>query len=129
MRIFAYIIISILAAGAGQLFLRAGAIESGQLISHKPWHIVRLIELIFNWKVIIGLMLWILSSLAYVAVLSQVELSFMYCLGSINYLIVPWASHWLFKEQIGPIRILGIAVIFMGVMITLYGKYIETSKF
>jgi drug/metabolite transporter (DMT)-like permease len=123
MRITAFIVISIVAAGSGHLLLRAGAMEYNGLIMQKTWHINEWAKLLLNIKVIAGLILWVLSSLAYLAILSRVELSFMYCLGSLNYLIVPLLSHWLFKESISPLRAVGMILIFVGVAISIYGKY------
>ena len=77
---------------------------------------------------IVGLILWTVSSLTYLAVLTQVELSFIYCLGSLNYLMVPLLSHWLFKESINSLRVVGMILIFAGVAISIYGKYSEYSN-
>jgi len=123
MRIIAFIVVSIVAAGSGHLLLRAGAMEYNGVIMHKTWHFHEWAKLLLNLKVIAGLILWVVSSLAYLAVLSRVELSFMYCLGSLNYLIVPLLSHWLFKESITPLRVVGMILVFVGVAISIYGKY------
>ena len=53
------------------------------------------------------------------------ELSFAYLLGSLNCIIVPLVGIWLFDEQLNRLRFLGIMVIFLGVLITLYSKYAE----
>lgn len=123
MRIIAFIVVSIVAAGSGHLLLRAGAMEYNGLIMQRTWHFHEWAKLLLNLKVIAGLILWVVSSLAYLAVLSRVELSFVYCLGSLNYLIVPLLSHWLFKESIAPLRVVGMILIFVGVAISIYGKY------
>lgn len=123
MRIIVFIVVSIVAAGSGHLLLRAGVLEYKGLIMQKIWHFHEWTNLLLNFKVIAGLILWVVSSLAYLAVLSRVELSFMYCLGSLNYLIVPLMSHWLFKESLTPLRVVGMILIFAGVAISIYGKY------
>ncbi len=128
MRIIAFIVVSIVAAGSGHLLLRAGAREYDGLIIQRTWHFYEWARLLINLKVIAGLILWVVSSLAYLAVLSRVELSFMYCLGSLNYLIVPLFSHWLFKESITPLRIVGMVLIFVGVAVSIYGKYSVSSN-
>jgi drug/metabolite transporter (DMT)-like permease len=128
MRITTFIVVSIVAAGSGHLLLRAGAMEYNGFIMQRTWHIHEWSKLLLNLKVIAGLILWVLSSLAYLAVLSRVELSFVYCLGSLNYLIVPLLSHWLFKESISPLRAVGMILIFVGVAISIYGKYSGCSN-
>ena len=123
MRIIAFIVISIMAAGSGQLLLRAGAMEYDGVIIQRTWHFHEWAKLLLNLKVIAGLILWTVSSLAYLAVLTRVELSFVYCLGSLNYLMVPLLSYWLFKESINPLRVFGMILIFVGVAMSIYGKY------
>lgn len=129
MRIIAFIVVSIVAAGLGHLLLRAGAAEYDGLIMQRAWNFHEWARLLLNLKVIAGLILWVVSSLAYLAVLSRVELSFVYCLGSINYLIVPLMSYWLLKESINPLRVVGMILIFFGVAISIYGKYSGYSNF
>jgi drug/metabolite transporter (DMT)-like permease len=128
MRIIVFIVVSIVAAGSGHLLLRAGAMEYDGLIMQRTWHFHEWAKLLLNLKVIVGLILWVVSSLAYLAVLSRVELSFVFCLGSLNYLIVPLLSHWLFKESLAPLRIVGMILIFVGVAVSIYGRYSEYSN-
>jgi uncharacterized membrane protein len=128
MRIITFIVISIIAAGSGQLLLRAGAMEHDSVITERTFDFHEWVKLLLNLKVIVGLVLWTVSSLAYLAVLTRAELSFVYCLGSLNYLIVPLMSHWLFKESMNPLRAVGMIFIFIGVAVSIYGKYSEYTS-
>jgi drug/metabolite transporter (DMT)-like permease len=128
MKMVAFIVVSIIAAGSGQLLLRAGAMENDSAILQRTLDFNEWTKLLLNLKVIAGLILWTVSSLAYLAVLTRAELSFVYCLGSLNYLIVPLLSYWLFKETISPLRAVGSIIIFVGVAVLIYGKYSEYAK-
>ena len=128
MKTSALIFVFVVATGCGHLFMRAGAMSSGRLAASNLWSAAGWLVLLLNWKVIVGLTLWVLSSFIYLLILSQVELSFVFCLGSLNYLFVPLISQWLFNEDMPPIRIAGMILIFTGVLITLYGKYIEAAR-
>lgn len=122
MKIIVFIAISIITAGSGQLLLRAGALENAHY-AKDLWNIQEWIKLLVNLKIILGLIFWSVSTLAYLVILSQAELSFVYCLGSLNYIIVPWLSHWLFKESISFLQVIGMILIFIGVALSIYGKY------
>ena len=51
----------------------------------------------------------------------------MSCLGSLNYVVVPVMSHWLFAEALSPVRVVGAAFIFAGVGLSLWGKARERA--
>ncbi|MBC2425350.1 SMR family transporter, partial [Clostridium beijerinckii] len=58
-----------------------------------------------------------LSFLLWIKVLSKVELSYAYPMVSLGYVLVMLFSYFIFKENITPLRILGIAFIILGVIL------------
>lgn len=122
MKILGLIALSVVAAGAGQLFLKAGTEASGEALSHDALSLAGWGAVLLDWKVLIGLALWGVSTLVYLLVLSRTQLSFAYCLGSINYILVPLASRWVFQENLSTTRLAGMGVIFLGVALTLWGR-------
>ena len=55
-------------------------------------------------------------------VLNRAPLSYVYVLGSLNYLVVPLLSRWLFGEQVSRLQTVGMVVIVAGVLLTLLGR-------
>jgi drug/metabolite transporter (DMT)-like permease len=116
------IALTIAAAGAGQLLLKAGATAAGGAVAHDALAGAGWARLLLDWRVVLGLSCWILSTLVYLVVLTRADLSLAYCLGSFNYVVVPVASRWLFGESLSAGRWAGIAIVFVGVAVTLWAE-------
>jgi drug/metabolite transporter (DMT)-like permease len=58
-----------------------------------------------------GVIFWLLA-------LSNYELSYVYPFASLSYIGIIIGSYFIFKERISALRVLGIAVIISGVLIT-----------
>lgn len=106
---------SILLAVAGQLLMKRGMMSFGafpvnQLIS-------RLIPIFLNPYVFMGFVLFGLSSIFWLVVLSRLPLSLVYPMVSVAYVVVAIASWYFFKENVSLVRWLGIAVIIVGVFL------------
>jgi len=56
-----------------------------------------------------------LSSFFWLVAISRVELSYAYPMISISYVLVVFLSWLIFKEEVGPVRWLGVAIIIFGV--------------
>jgi drug/metabolite transporter (DMT)-like permease len=117
----------VIAAGAGQLLMKAGALESGLLISKSWYSMLGWKALFSNWMILLGLIMWVLSTLIYLVVLTRTELSFAYCLGSLNYVLVPVLGQWIFNEWLSPLRIVGMIVIFMGVTLVVLARMADSA--
>ena len=120
MKLFVLIIVSVALSAAGQLLLRAGAKSVAPLSAASWWDVLAWATLLANHQVLAGLIAWGFSTLLWLIVLSQAELSYAYCLGSINYVLVPLAASWLFNEHLNVTRCIGMMFICVGVLITLY---------
>lgn len=125
MKILVLIIMSVIAACAGQLLMRCGTLQSGDMLAKYGLSIPGWKMLLSNGSILAGLGLWTISTLLYLVVLCRTDLSFAYCLGSLNYAIVPLASRWIFHESIPPLRVVSIAVIFTGVFLAFISKILE----
>jgi multidrug transporter EmrE-like cation transporter len=58
-----------------------------------------------------GVIFWLLA-------LSRWEISYVYPFASLGYVGIILGSYWLFKERLSLLRLVGIAVIILGVLIT-----------
>ena len=107
--------ISISLAVVGQLLMKKGMLVFGsfpatQLLS-------KLIPMFLNPYVFFGFAAFGLSSIFWLIVLSRLELSLVYPMVSIAYVLVAIASLIFFKENVTLIRWLGIAIIIAGVFL------------
>ena len=109
------IFISIGLAVMGQLFMKVGMsnYQMGEidLLNSIPVFL----KIMFRPLVFVGFVCFLASSFFWLLALSVVPLSFAYPMVSISYVLILFFSWFLFKEQVGPIRWLGAAIIIFGV--------------
>jgi drug/metabolite transporter (DMT)-like permease len=67
--------------------------------------------------VILGLVFYAVSAVIWLMVLSRTELSFAYPMVAMGYIMVFLISWWLFRDSINLIRIIGLVLIFVGVIL------------
>jgi len=106
---------SILLAVAGQLLMKKGMLLFGTFPVSQL--LTRLIPIFLNPFVFAGLACFGLSSVFWLVVLSRMELSLVYPMVSVAYIIVALASMILFKENVTLIRWMGIGAIIVGVIL------------
>ena len=107
--------VSISLAIAGQLLMKRGMMSFGtfpvsQLLAH-------LVPMFLNPWVFLGLFCFGLSSVFWLVVLSRMELSLVYPMVSVAYVIVALLSWYFFRENLTLVRWAGIAVIICGVVL------------
>jgi len=88
--------------------LDLGGIELKELLSKK------LFTTVFQKNVLTGLILYSISTLFWLVVLSKAELSFVYPLIALGYIVTAFLAKIIFNEVISPIRWLGILLIVAG---------------
>lgn len=98
----------------GQLSMKKGMNIIGN-IAVKDILSTRIFEILLQEYVFIGMVFYVLASLLWLVILSQEELSFVYPLISIGYIITAILSKFLFNESLSLFRFLGILLIFGGV--------------
>jgi multidrug transporter EmrE-like cation transporter len=122
------LVISIGLAIAGQLAMKAGmnrVTDKGNnpLQVSDLKHPVTLVKRIFKegpWA-IVGIMLYAISAVFWLVVLSRVPLSVAYPVVAVGYVIVVLYSRFVFNEQVKWIAWVGLAFIVIGVAITAQG--------
>ena len=107
------LVISIFLAVVGQLLMKQGMLQFGRFPITKL--LVNIIPMFLNPWVFIGLMAFGIGSVFWLAVLSRLPLSLAYPMVSLAYVVVAFASIFLFGEQVSLIRWIGILVICAGV--------------
>jgi uncharacterized membrane protein len=112
-----YILISVAAGGIGQIILKMGMKSMGPLTLTFAEFGSILWRMITNPYVVIGLGIYGLSTILWLVALSRFDLSFIYPFASLGYVIMLFASWQLFHEQISVMRLIGCAVVILGVIL------------
>jgi multidrug transporter EmrE-like cation transporter len=98
----------------GQLSMKKGMNTIGNIVV-KDVLSTRIFEILLQKYVFIGMIFYVLASFLWLVILSQEELSFVYPLISIGYIITAILSKLFFNESLTLFRLLGILLIFGGV--------------
>lgn len=112
--------ISVLLASAGQVFFKKGMnILGTQNIPCSLTGILgMLIHVVFSPMVFVGLLLYISSTLVWLLALSRTSLNFAYPFTALTFILVMLSSSLIFSEALPINRIIGVAVICFGVILT-----------
>jgi multidrug transporter EmrE-like cation transporter len=114
---FSLVMLGVLLNATAQLLLKAGTNSVGQF-SFSAENIVPV-----GWRlatephILGGLTCYVISVVVWIMALSRVEVSIAYPMLSVGYVINAIAAWYLFGEAVTPARLVGIAVIILGVFI------------
>jgi len=109
-RTIALILVTVAFSAMGQLLLKSGAQHLASL-----GRLEFLLAAVRNVQVLSGVAAWTASMLCWLYVLRAAPLSVAYGLTSLNYVLVPLASLYVFGEQIRRPQVVGMALIIMGI--------------
>ena len=110
--------VCILLGAAAQLALKFGVRK--KKVKFGKNLLVDLFRLVFNSFVILGLFLYGVSSIMWVAILSKLDLSYAYPLVSLNFVIIAIFSRIFLKEKVTKLRWLSIVIIMIGVILVTF---------
>lgn len=112
---FLLIFLSVALNCAGQVLMRKAMLDIGEVGSQPAAHTAMLmVSHAFLW---LALICYGVSVLVWMAVLSKVEVSYAFPLGSIGYVIVAVLGYMFLGEQVSPLRLVGIVIICIGVFV------------
>lgn len=115
-RVFVILAINIVSSVSGQLLLKMGMRNMGgfslEAITQDPLVVFRII---FNPFIFIGLVLYVINVFLWLDVISRADLSYVYPFLSLSYAAVVVASWLILGEQMSWTRIVGVAVVTVGV--------------
>jgi multidrug transporter EmrE-like cation transporter len=98
-----------------QFILKRAMVDLGEFHVVEGW-----MDYIFsmaNIEIIGGLLLYGVSIGFWLACLSKLDLSFAYTAATVQYVLVYWGGWYLFGEALSQERIVGLVVIFVGVVV------------
>ena len=109
------ILLSVLLNCAAQLLIRKGMLIEGEVgMQNMLSHVGSMLTNLWLW----GAMFCFLGSiLLWVVVLSRVEVSYAYVFNSIGYVVLTVCAYWLFDESMSIYKIVGMAVVILGLII------------
>ena len=110
-----YILISVVGGAIGQLLLKKGMNNLGEMTLTVNELGTALWRMATNPFVFFGLLIYVISVVFWLVALSRVDLSYAYPFASLSYIIMLIASWLLFNEHISLMRIIGTLVICAGV--------------
>ncbi|MEH1894345.1 MAG: EamA family transporter [Nostoc sp.] len=117
---FCLLLMSVLTSVVGQFFLKAGATKLGKVsVENAVSHIIRIITVP---ELIGGLAFYALGALAYILLLTRVNLSIAGPSISLVYVFSVLLGYFLFKEPIPITRIIGLSLIISGVILVVWKK-------
>ena len=112
---------SVISAVMGQVLFKKGVLVTGE-ITFKSSTIGELTKLIFNPLVFAGLILYVVSAMLWLIVLSKTTLSFAYPFTALTFGLVMLSSRVIFLENIPTLRYLGIVLICLGILLSSFAK-------
>lgn len=111
------ILMAVSCASCGQLFLKQGMLQVGD-IKLSLRELVPILTKVFSTPfVIIGFICYGVGALLWLVVLSKTELSYAYPMVSLSYIIVILGSIMLFNEDVSLLRWIGVILVCLGVCI------------
>jgi drug/metabolite transporter (DMT)-like permease len=102
---------------SAQLVLRSGMSAHAQVAG-----LDLLLAAIRTPGVWIGLALYILATMSWLVVLSRIDLSVAYPLGSMNYVLVTLMAATVLGENVSPLRWVGTLSILLGILVVARGE-------
>ena len=112
------ILVAVSTVICGQLLLKSGMSNIGRIDRSQTKNLWALSKKIFRQKkVIIGFLLYGLSSVLWIYILSYNDLSFAYPFFSIAYVGVPTAAALILKEYIPLRQWVGIFIVVLGILL------------
>jgi drug/metabolite transporter (DMT)-like permease len=126
MKYIPFILFTVLTNAAAQLLLKQGMLSLGPLSFSADTMIQRIFQIVFNPWVFFGLATFVISMASHLYVLSKVDLSFAYPFLSLAYVAVAVLAWLLFKEELGAMKIAGIAFICVGTVLIAQSGHKET---
>lgn len=126
MKYLPFILFTVMTNAAAQLLLKYGMITLGPISFSADTMIQRIFQILFNPWVFLGLVMFVVSMASHLYVLSKVDLSFAYPFLSLAYVAVALCAWLLFKEELGTLKITGIAFICVGTILIAQGGHSES---
>jgi uncharacterized membrane protein len=115
---FCLLLISVLTSALGQLFLKLGATKLGKVNADNA--VSHILNIILTPELLAGLACYGLGAIAYILLLTRVNLSVAGPSASIIYVFSVLIGYFVFKETIPIYRAFGLGFIVCGVLLVVW---------
>ncbi|MBD2326047.1 EamA family transporter [Alkalinema sp. FACHB-956] len=112
---FCLLMASVAASVGGQFFLKQGALALGTIDSSNV--LAAIVSMITKWQILVGLVCYGLGVVTYILLLNKVNLSIASPLLALSYVFAVLLGLFFFKEKVTLVQYIGIAFIFLGVVL------------
>jgi multidrug transporter EmrE-like cation transporter len=102
----ALVLVASVIGSAGAVFLKSGAMNLQPNVS----------SIVFNWRLALGIVTYMLSSVLFVKGMSNGELSVLFPMVSLGYICTLAWSRLFFQEVITRAKVMGIGLILVGIV-------------
>ena len=116
MRLIGTILLSVLLAVIGQIFLKKGMLVTGSVSFDWRGLLDTAKSVVTCYQVLLGLAAYALSTLLWLMALSRADLSYVYPFTALTFVLVMLASSLVFKETISSLRAVGFLLICVGIV-------------
>lgn len=111
------ILFTVLTNAVAQILLKKGMLTMDGANTQPATILTTAFQIIFNPYVFAGLCVFVISMASHLFVLSKVELSFAYPFLSLAYVVVLAYAYYAFGENVGFVRVAGVALICAGTLL------------
>jgi len=109
-----------LLAAASQLIIKWQVLLAGPLPESLAGKLQFVVLFLFRPWVILALAATFFSGIAWIIAMTRLELSYAYPYVALPFILVPLAAAWLFQEQVHSNQFIGMALILLGIAVSLY---------
>jgi multidrug transporter EmrE-like cation transporter len=115
---FFYILGTVLFTVLGQLLIKWGVTKYGSLPEKFTEKVVFLFNLLLDPFIFIGFVSAVSAAFFWMAAMTKYDLSYAYPFTSLSFLLVLVLSTWLFNESLTGHKVVGLALIIVGIVIS-----------
>ncbi len=112
---FGLLLIAIMASSLGQLFLKLGALQLGQVTSANALSLI--LSIATTPTLVVGLFAYGIGAIVYILLLTRVNLSIAAPSASLIYIASVMIGVFVFKEDLSLSRLVGMGFIMTGVVL------------
>jgi len=103
----------VLLGSLGGIVLKKGSLD----IEYQGTLLSIAVQIISNWKILLGLLLYFIPAVIWIVLLKKMEISLLQPIFSMTYVLTPFLAILFLNEHVSQARWLGIGVIITGVVI------------
>lgn len=115
---FGFLLLSVFTAISGQFFLKLGALKLGKANVSNALN--QVFSILFTPELLLGLVLYGLSAVMYILLLTRVNLSVIGPAVSIGYVFSVLLGYYFFHESLTFSRLVGLGLITCGVILVVW---------